>query len=163
MKRSVLRVADQRAERFPEQCVLSGETTERAVRLTATQWEGARWLLCVPAFAAVVGRLPGRGRCPVALPVSPKVWKAWRRRAIVGVALLLLGVLLVITGLIRGNSQQVVVGAFASVVGAAYQTRIGLRHWVTCRYRPGNGTIIVEPTHPAFDAAAQKLFIRSLG
>ena len=83
MARSVLRVADQLAGIYPERCVLSGvETT--AVRLAATEWGGRRWLLGVPGSALVAGRLPGHGHCPVALPVSERIWKMsasaiWRR------------------------------------------------------------------------------------
>ena len=96
MARSVLRVADQVAGLFPDRCVLSGVETERAVRLTATQFGGPRWLLGVQGFATVVGCLPGHGRCPVALPVSVRVWKMWRIRNMVALSTLAAGATFVV-------------------------------------------------------------------
>ena len=99
MARSVLRVADQLAGIYPERCVLSGVETSRAVRLTATQWGGRRWLLGVPGFALVAGRLPGHGHCPVALPVSERIWKMWRARDLAAMSTLAAAVTFVGIGL----------------------------------------------------------------
>lgn len=163
MARSVLRVADQAAGRLPELCVLSGEATSRAVRLTATQWEGHRWLLGVPGFAAVVGRLPGHQRCPVALPLSVRVWRMWQRRNVAGSTIMVFGLVLAAVGAAQWSGQTVALGVLTGAVGAAYRTRAARNYWVTCRFRPSTSTIVVEPTHPRFDDAARELYVRSIG
>ncbi len=162
MARSVLRVADQVAERFPDVCVLSGEATSGAVRLTATQWEGRRWLLGIPGFAAVVGRLPGHQRCRVALPLSARVWKMWQSRNVAGLTITVFGLILVAAGTAQQSGPTIVVGCLAVAAGAAYRARAVHNYWVTCRLRPSTHTIIVEPTHPTFDAAARDLYVRSI-
>lgn len=163
MARSVLRVADQAAERFPDLCVLSGEATSHAARLTATQWDGPRWLLGVPGFAPVVGRLPGHERCPVALPLSVRVWRMWQRRNVAGLTIMVFGLVVAVAGAAQGSAQTVALGVLTGAAGAAYRARAVHNYWVTCRFRPSTNTIIVEPTHPRFDAAARELYVRSIG
>ncbi len=158
----MLRTADQVAGHYPELCVLTGAKTSRAVRLEAPEWEGRRWLLAVPGFIAVIGRLPGRQRCSVALPVSPEAWKSWRRRQVAGVAALGFGIVAAVAGVVNGNPQQIGFGMFMSATGVSYLTFSNHRFWVTCRFRPATSTIIVEPTHAGFDAEARRLYLRSL-
>ena len=162
MSRSVLRVADQAANRIPDVCVLSGVTTEHAVRVTATEWDGARWLLGVPGFVWLVGLLPRRGRIRVALPMSERVWRMWQRRRSASVVITALGLGLAAAGTARGTVPLIVVGVLTVLSGAAYRTTAVHDYWVTCRLRPATETIIVEPTHPLFDQAAKAIFIRSL-
>jgi hypothetical protein len=160
--RSVLRLADQAAGRYPTQCVLTGVTSSRAVRMTAPEWEGPRWLLAVPGLGMLIGIIPGRRRCSVALPVSATTWKRWSRRQLVGVAAIGFGAMIAIGGAVGGEVSLVLLGALVAVAGAGYLTVVAHRFWVVCRYRPADGTVIVEPTHPKFDAAARALFVRSL-
>jgi hypothetical protein len=157
-----LRVADQTCGIYPEVCVLSGVKTSRAVWVDAPQWEGRRWLLAVPGFAAVIGRLPGRRRCSVALPVGPAPWKRWRRRHVAGVAMLGFGLITMTAGIANRTVQQIWFGVVTAAMGTAYLTYITGRFWVVCRYRPATGTIVVERTHPLFDAEARVLFLRSV-
>jgi hypothetical protein len=160
--RSVLRVADQVAGLFPDRCVLSGVETDRAVRLTATQFGGPRWLLGVPGFATVVGCLPGHDRCPIALPVSVRVWKMWRVRSVSASSTLAAGLTFVVIG---AATQAVALAVFGVVIvtgAVAYRTRANHNYWVTCSLHPSTATIVVEPTHPRFDDAARDLFIRTL-
>jgi len=160
--RSVLRVADQVAGVFPDRCVLSGVDTERAVRLTATQFGGPRWLLGVPGFATVVGCLPGHGRCPVVLPVSVRVWKMWRLRNVVALSTLAAGVTFVAIGAATGVVALAAFGVVVVIGAVAYRTRANHNYWVTCSLHPSTATIVVEPTHSRFDDAARDLFIRTL-
>jgi hypothetical protein len=160
--RSVLRVADQAAGVFPDRCVLSGVQTERAVRLTATQFDGPRWLLGVLGFAMVVGRLPGHERCPVALPVSVRVWKMWRSRNVVALSALAAGVTFVVIGTATGAIALAVSGLPIVIGAVAFRARANHNYWVTCSLHPATGTIVIEPTHPRFDDAARDLFTRTL-
>ncbi len=162
MARSVLRVADQVAGVLPDRCVLSGVETERAVRLTATQFSGPRWLLGVPGFATVVGRLPGHDRCPVALPVSVRVWKMWRFRDVAALSMLAAGVTFVAIGVATGAVALAVFGVVAVIGAVAYRARAHHNYWVTCTLHPSTATIVIEPTHPRFDDAARDLFIRTM-
>lgn len=142
--------------------MLSGVKTSRAVRLTAPEWEGRRWLLGIPGFVAVIGRLPGRERCSVALPVSTAAWRRWRRRQVAGVATLGFGLVTAVAGAFNSNPQQIGFGMFVAAFGVSYLTFSNHRFWVTCSFRPATSTIIVEPTHARFDAEARLLYLRSV-
>ena len=162
MARSVLRVADQDAGVFPDRCVLSGVETSSAVRATATQFDGPRWLLGVPGFASVVGRMPGHQRCTVALPVSARVWKMWRARNVGALSTMSAGLTMSAIGAATGTVALAVFGLVVSIGASAYRARANHNYWVTCRVQPSNATIAVEPTHPKFDEAARDLFVRTL-
>ena len=162
MARSVLRVADQVCGVFPDRCVLSGVDTERAVRLTATHFSGPQWLLGVPGFATVVGCLPGHDRCPVALPVSVRVWKMWRFRNVAALSTLAAGITCSAIGAATGAVALAVFGVVVVIGAVAYRARANHNYWVTCSLHPSTATIVVEPTHPRFDEAARDLFIRTL-
>ena len=130
--------------------------------MSAPQWEGRRWLLAIPGFGLLIGALPGRRRCSVALPVSATAWKRWSRRQVAGVAAVTLGAMIMIAATVSRTLPLVVLGALVATAGAGYLTLVAHRFWVVCRFRPAEGTVIVEPTHPKFDAAARALFLRSL-
>ena len=147
MARSVLRVADQRAGIFPECCVLSGVETQRAVRLTATSWGGPRWLLGVPGFALIAGRLPRHQHVPVALPVSERVWKMWRSRDMASFATLAAGATFFGIGIATGAVGLAVFGVLVVVAAIAYRIRAHHNYWFTCTLRPGDSTIVGR-THP---------------
>jgi hypothetical protein len=162
MARSALRVTDQLGGRFPERCVLSGDETTHAVRLTAVDWAGPRWLLGVPGFSSVLVVLPGHGRHPVALPMSVRVWKMWRCRNLVASAAMVAGATFAGIGLATAVTGLVVFGVLLLVTAAVYRTRAHHNYWVTCCFHPEAGTIVVEPTHRRFDEDARDLFVRSL-
>ena len=162
MARSVLRVADQLAGIYPERCVLSGVETTRAVRLTATRWGGARWLLGVPGFALVAGRLPRHGHCSVALPVSERIWKMWRVRDLAAMSTLTAGATFAGIGVLTGTTGLTVFRLLVMIAALAYRTRAHHNFWVTCTLHPEASTIIVEPTHRRFDEEARKLFTRTV-
>ena len=162
MARSVLRVSDQRAERFPDVCVLSGERTEHAVHLTAVTWAGPKWILGIPGFVPVLGALPRHDRTTVALPVSPRVWRIWQRRNAIGITGVVAGVLWLFVGAFLASGVAAAIGAIIALAAGAYRTRSVVNYWTTCRLNTTAGTIIVEPTHRTFDEAAKRLFISSI-
>jgi hypothetical protein len=162
MAQSVLRVADQLAGIYPDRCVLSGVETMRAIRLTATRWGGPRWILGVPGFAVVVRRLLRHGHCPVALPVSERVWKRWRIRDLAAMSTLTAGATFFGIGAVTGAAGLAVFGLLVAIAATAYRTRAHHNFWVTCTFSPERSTIIVEPTHPRFDDDARMLFTRSV-
>lgn len=159
---SVLRVSDQRRERFPDVCVLSGEPTSHAIRLVAVSWRGPRWVLGIPGAVPIVGMLPGHERSSVALPVSPRVWRMWQRRNAAGITGVVAGGLWMLAGVVLASGVAFTCGVVLAVLAGAYRTRAVVNYWVTCRLNTEAGTIVVEPTHRTFDEAARRLFISSI-
>jgi len=159
---SVLRIADQRAGRFPDVCVLSGVATANAVRVQAVEWSGRSWILCIPGVVSVLRLWPGRSSETVALPIAATVWRMWRRRTAIAIALMMFGLGFVVIGALRMRGGIVVIGIFVAVLAGAYRARATANYWVTCRLDPGRGCVTVQPTHRAFDTQARALFIRSL-
>lgn len=162
MTTSVLRIADQRAGRFPDVCVLSGVPTANAVRVRAVEWSGRLWILGIPGVVSVLKWWPGRSSETVALPIAATVWRMWSRRNAVAVALVMFGLGLVVIGAVRALGGIVVIGALVVVLAFAYRTRAAVNYWVTCRLDPGRGCVTVQPTHRSFDTQARALFVRSL-
>jgi hypothetical protein len=142
--------------------VLSGVETRRAVRLTATSWGGPLWLLGVPGFSVIAGRLPRHHHGPVALPVSERVWKLWHFRNRASFAALTAGATFFGIGLGAGATGLAVFGVLVVIAALAYRIRAHHNFWFTCTLRPEDSTIVVEPTHRRFDEAARALFIRTL-
>ena len=64
MTTSVLRIADQRAGRFPDVCVLSGVATENAVRVQAVEWSGRSWILGGEVAGAAAAEPDPEARAP---------------------------------------------------------------------------------------------------
>jgi hypothetical protein len=159
---SVLRVADQLAGRLPDCCVLSGADTQRAVKLSAPEWRWPRWVLGVPGVMAVLRLSPWRAHQAVALPISDRVWRMWRCRDLAATTVIAAGATLAGIGLATAVTQLFVFGAVMIVTGAVYRTRAHRNYWVTCRYLPGEQTILVAPTHHRFDEQARELFVRPL-
>ena len=162
MATSVLRIADQRAGRFPDVCVLSGVPTANAVRVQAVEWSGRSWILGIPGVVSVLKWWPGRSSETVALPIAATVWRMWSRRNTVTMALVMFGFGFVVIGAVRGRGALVVIGAFVVVLALAYRTRAAVNYWVTCRLDPSRDCVTVQPTHRSFDAQARALFVRSI-
>ena len=123
MTTSVLRIADQRAGRFPDVCVLSGVPTANAVRVRAVEWSGRSWILGIPGVVSVLKWWPGRSSETVALPIAATVWRMWSRRNAVAVALVMFGLGLVVIGAVRALGGIVVIGALVVILAFAYRTR----------------------------------------
>jgi hypothetical protein len=119
-------------------------------------------MLGVPGFALALRWFPGRASHAVALPVSVRVWKMWRSRNLAGLSVMTAGTTFAAIGLATEVTGLVVFGCLMLVAGTAYRTRAHHNYWVTCRFRPVDSTIVVEPTHPRFDEQARELFIRSM-
>lgn len=161
MARSVLRIADQNADRFPERCVLSGVTTDRAVHATAVRWNGPRWILGVPGVVPALSLFPGQAR--VSLPVSAAVWSTWNRRNLAALIVSAFGAGLVLSSAVRQTGDLFGIGLVLMIVAIAYRTRAHRNFWTTCRVTADGQKVIVEPTHPEFDREAHELFTRSIG
>lgn len=140
-----MRVADQRVDRFPDRCVLSGETTSHAVRVVAVEWAGPRFVLEIPGATAVIGALPGNQHIHVALPVSLRVWRSWRRRSVVAVAIAVFGLCVFASGLVQSELALAAIGACAVAAAMAYRTRATRDRWVTCRFRPDAASSLLIP------------------
>lgn len=162
MATSVLRIADQRAGRFPDVCVLSGVVTENAVRVQAVEWSGRSWILGVPGVTSLLRLWPGRSSMTVALPVAGAVWRGWSHRRTVVMALTMFGLGFVVVGALRGHSGIVVIGVLVVMLASAYRTRAAVNYWVTCRLDSSRACVTVHPTHRSFDEQARALFIRSI-
>ena len=119
-------------------------------------------MLGMPGFAMLVGRLPGHRRCPVALPVSAAVWGIWQRRNVVATSATVFGLVLVGAGVIGLAGAVTALGVFVVAIAFVYRTRAHRNFWVTCRLADAGTTIIVEPTHAAFDAQARRIFVSSI-
>lgn len=160
--RSVLRVSDQRAGRFPTVCVLSGVETNTAVRVRANDWRGPRWLMFVPGLTSAIAWLARRNHFRVSLPVSADVWKRWRRRSLAGQAAVTFGVVLVVAGVVGRQLPPGVLGLLVLAGGLALWARAHRNWWLTCRFDPVETIVTVEPAHSRFDDQARALFVRSL-
>jgi hypothetical protein len=161
MTTSVLRIADQRAGRIPDVCVLSGVATANAVRVQAVEWAGRSWILCIPGVVSVLRLWPGRSSVTVALPIAARVWRMWSRRNTVAMALIMFGLGFVVIGAVRALGGIVVLGVVVVMLAFAYRTRAAVNYWVTCRLDPSRACVTVQPTHRSFDSQARALFIRS--
>ncbi len=110
MVRSVLRLADQGREVFPDVCVLSGLRTSGAMRMTATVWGGRRWMLFVPGVVAVLAYVLRRSHVAVSVPVSPDVWARWRKRVVLVEGTVVFGGGSIGTGLAVGAAAPLAAG-----------------------------------------------------
>lgn len=86
----------------------------------------------------------------------------WHLRNVAALSMLSVGVTCGAIGGATGAAGLTVFGLVVSMLTVAYRTRAHHNYWVTCRLRPSNATIVIEPTHPGFDRAARDLFIRTL-
>lgn len=162
MLRSVLLLSDQLAGRFPDRCVLSGERTDRAVRMTAVTWHHRPWLLGIPGLVALLCLRGGEHRFRASLPVSANVWRTWRRRELAATCLMAIGLGFALVAPVRHAVGLAVAGGAIAVIGAVIRTRAAYNYWFTCRLERDRGLIVVAPTHEKFDNEARTLFDRSL-
>ena len=160
--RSVLRLADQRRDVFPERCVLSGVETTGAMRTTATVWVGRRWVLFVPGFVHVLVLMLRRPHIAVSIPVSPAVWTRWRKRVVLSQGATAFGGVLIGTGAAVGAAPPLAVGVIVFVAAIVLWARANRNWWITCVLDPARAMVVVEPTHRDFDRAAREIFMRSV-
>ncbi len=160
--RSVLRLADQRRDVFPDRCVVSGVHTAGAMRMTATVWGGRRWVLFVPGVVAVLAWVLRRPHVAVSIPVSPAVWSRWRRRVVLSQGAVAFGGVLIGTGSAVGAAAPLAGGVVVVVGAMALWARANRNWWITCVLDSEQEMAVVEPTHPEFDRAAREIFVRSI-
>ena len=162
MARSVLRLADQRRDLFPDRCVLSGIRTEGAMRATAIAGGGPRWVLFIPGMVALLAHVARRQHVAVAIPVSPAVWSRWRKRVVVSQGAAVFGGVFIATGPALRAPQPLVGGVIVFAAAIALWARANRNWWVTCVLDPAKAVIVVEPTHREFDRAAREIFVTSI-
>ncbi len=162
MATSVLRITDQQAGRFPDVCILSGVTTQNAVRVQAVEWAGPSWILGIPGVTTLLRLWPGRSSTTVALPVAGSIWRAWSHRNTFAMALAMFGLGFVVIGAVRALGGVVVIGVFIVLLACAYRTRAAVNYWLTCRLDTSRACVTVQPTHRCFDEQARALFIQSI-
>lgn len=161
MTRSVLLLDDQRAGRLPDRCVLSGTTTDGAVRVTAVTWSGPRWILGLPGAVGALWLRGGRHRARIAVPVSPRVWRTWRRRDRAATFAVAAGLAFVVGGIVN-DAALIGLGVLIVGLAMAYRARAAHNYWFTTRLDRSRGHVTIEPTHPEFDRTARMLFDASL-
>ncbi len=135
MARSVLRVADQRRDVFPDRCVLSGLETVGAMRMTAIAWGRARWLLFVPGFVALLAHVLRRPHATMSLPVSSEVWSRRRRRVVLSQGAAVFGGGLIMAGSVFRTTPPLAGGVMVCFVAIALWARANRNWWVTCVLR----------------------------
>ena len=162
MEASVLRLADQHRDVFPDRCVLSGVPTSGATRMRATVWGGWRWVLFVPGVVGVLAWALRRQRVAVSIPVSPSVWFRWRRRVVLCQGAVAFGSVLIAVGSAVRAPQPLVAGVIVSVVAIALWARANRNWWITCVLDPTRGLVVVRPAHPEFDRVAREIFVKSI-
>jgi len=162
MARSVLRLADQRREVFPDLCVLSGVRTAGATRMTATVWGGRKWILFVPGVVVVLAHVLRRAHVAVSIPVSPDVWARWRKRVVLVQGTAAFGGVLIVIGVALGAAAPLAAGVTVFVGAIALWARANRNWWITCVLDPARDLVVVEPTDGEFDRAAREIFVRSI-
>ncbi len=162
MARSVLRLADQRRDVFPDRCVLSGATTTGAMRMTATVWGGRRWMLFVPGVVVVLAHVLRRSHVTVSLPATPDVWARWRRRVVLAQGTAAFGGVFTAIGSAVGAAALLAAGVPVFVGAIALWARANRNWWITCVLDPPRAVVVVEPTHLEFDRAAREIFLSSI-
>lgn len=162
VSRSVLRLADQGRDVFPDVCVLSGVETSGATRMTATAWRGRRSALFLPGVVIVLAYVLHRPRATVSIPVSPAVWTRWRKRVVLSQGGVAFGSVLIGTGAVVGAAPPLTVGVFTLIASIASWARANRNWWITCVLDSARAVIVVEPTHREFDRAAREIFARSI-
>lgn len=161
--KSVLLVADQKAGRFPDRCVLTGEPTESAVRIWAIDSTKCQWLIgLLGPLGVVVARISGRRFTRIALPISSRPWGIWNRRSNLYAATTAAGLGLVAAGLLRPSTAIVVFGVVVIAASRALRMRALQNFWLRAELKPDQAQLLVEPTHANFDREARKLFKRSI-
>lgn len=162
MARSVLRIADQRRDVFPDRCVLSGVHTAGAMRMTATVWRRRRWVLFVPGVVAVLAWVLRRPHVAVSIPVSPAAWTRWRRRVVLCQGAAAFGIVFIGTGSALRAAPPLAGGVVVFVVAIAAWARANRNWWITAVLDTAREIVVVEPAHSEFDRAAREIFMRSI-
>jgi len=163
-RRAVLLVSDQQRNVLPSVCVKSGEPTNAAIRVRAvgsTRAESFQ-LVIGQSATAMLFRLLRRRVETVALPVTDRSWRLWRSRLTVAVLLAAVGSALVLVGLLRSVTGMVVVGVLVFAAGWVKRVRAWNNAWVGVELRPARGEIVVSRVHSTFDTEAAAMYSRAM-
>lgn len=161
MADAVLLAADLDAGRFPDRCVITGETTETATHVWAVESKRADLIVGLVGVAGVRAlQLLGREVRRVPLPVVQPRWRAWRWRAGACAALTWFGIGALVMSLRNADAYLAVIAAVIVVASLLMRVRAMRAFWVTLELRPAPGHVVVRRAHPAFDGVARALFLR---
>jgi hypothetical protein len=160
---AVLRVSDIAAGRFPTKCVRTGETTSSATHVWAIASPHADRVVALFGIVGVmVLRASGKQSLRSPIPVAPRPYRFWRRRAATWAALTSFGFGLLVVSPLRGGLPLAVVGVATILMSMLLRARAHSGFWVSAELRPSEGHVIVHRSHPAFDAQARTLFVGGL-
>ncbi|HEY4334078.1 MAG TPA: hypothetical protein VGM78_15960 [Ilumatobacteraceae bacterium] len=163
MATSVLRIIDQRENRFPDQCVVTGVQSDGAVKVWAIESRHVDWWMALLGPASVWAmRVLRREAMQVSLPVTQQRWGIWRRRAVIALVMCCFGAGFVVSGVIAARNGAVSFGVILIVAGMLLRVRSFVYFWVSCELRPKSGDIVVRRAHSGFDAAAKRLYVSSV-
>lgn len=163
MADAVLLVTDIAADRFPTKCVRTGETTSRATHVWAVASPHTDRVVALFGVVGVLAlRAAGKEALRLPIPVTPRPFGFWRRRAATWAAVTCFGFGLLIVSPLRGGRPLAVVGIAVVVMSVLLRARAHSGFWVSAELRPAEGHVIVRRAHPAFDAQARALFVSQL-
>ena len=144
MADAVLLVRDLDAGIFPEHCVLTGERTTGATHARA--WTRRR--------AVPTRRVP--------LPVTKPALARLRMRSSIWGAIACFGLGAIAMSVRNADPALAVIGGLVVTGSLWARLRAQRAFWVALELRADQGHVIVRRAHPAFDAEARRLFLRSL-
>lgn len=160
---SVVWIADERNNLLPGRCAVCGDSTSSAVRIWAVESKRVDWI--IGAFGVVgvlVARAVGREASRIALPVTPRWWGIWQRRAQAAFGLVCFGVAGLVIALQTQSMGWVILGIVAIIAGFALRLRAFFRFWISAELRPDRDDIVIRRTDPQFDAAAKRVYTNRL-
>ena len=160
---SVLWVADQRDQIMPTRCVVCGETTDAAVRVWAVQSGRIDWLIGALGIVGVrASRALGRDAMQIALPVTPRWFGIWQRRAQASLGFLCFGVAALAFAIATAGVGWLILGLAGFALGLVVRLRAFFRYWVSAELRPDRGDIVIRRSDPKFDAQAKRIYTQRL-
>ena len=158
MADAVLVIADVEAGIFPTHCVRTGESTTSATHVWAATSPQAVALL--GAVGVVALRSLRRPVLRVPLPVAPRPFGIWRRRAAAWAVVTCFGIGTIVMSIRNADPALAVFGVLVVAASIAGRWRSHGGFWVDVELRPGAGHVVVRRAHPQFDADARDLFLR---
>lgn len=160
---SVLWVADQDDNIVPTRCVVCGESTDTAIRVWAVQCARVDWLIGALGIVGVLAaRALGRDAMQIALPVTPRWFGIWQRRAQASVGLMCFGAASFALAIATAGFGWLILGLVGVTFGLALRLRAFFRYWISAELRPDAGQILVKRSDPKFDAEAKRIYIQRL-
>lgn len=161
--RSVLWVADQRDDILPTRCVVSGDSTDGATRVWAVESGRVDWLVGALGIVGVqVAKALGKDTLQIALPVTPRWFGIWQRRAQAAVGLVCFGAAALALAVATTSVGWLIVGLMGIALGLAVRLRAFFNYWISAELRPKSNDILIRRSDPQFDVEAKRIYIQRL-